>query len=135
MNDKIEFQKNYSILYFHYLIKLFKNLKHYTFNIALENIVFDDAFVYFNYDNSMNYKRQDFIFHVECFIKSLKTIIGAKHSHIINFVNYLIFHYAKFNEYNQEFNYHILYDPLILEKCDKEKLYKIEGHLDHIMQV
>jgi hypothetical protein len=117
------------------LIKLFKNLKHYTFNIVLENIAFDDAFVYLNYDNSMNQKRTDFIFHVECFMKALKTIIGAKHSYIINFVNYLILHYAKFNEYNKEFNYNLLYDPLILKKCDKEQLYNLETNLDNIMQI
>lgn len=135
IDNKIEFQKNYSTLYFHYIIKLFKNMKHYIFNIVIENILFDDAFVYLNYDSSMNEKRQDFIFHVECFMKALKTIIAAKHSYIVNFINYLILHYAKFMEYNEKFDYKLLYSPSILDKCNKEDLYQLEKNLDDIMQV
>jgi len=141
INAKIEFQNNYSILYFHYLIQLFKNFKHYIFNMAIENIVFDDNFIYPNFDNSMNEKRLDFIFHLEHFIKTLKTIIETKQTYTINFINYLILHYGKFLDYNKIFDYHLLYNPDILNYCKKNSehsdnsLYDIELNLDNIMQV
>lgn len=136
ISDKIEFQKNYSMLYFHYILKLFKNFKQYTFNIIIEQLIFEDtSFIYPHYDNSMNEKRQDFLLHIECFIKALKTITRVKHEHILNFINYMILHYGKFSEYNELFDYNLIYDPLIIERISIEKIYKLEDGLDHIMQV
>jgi hypothetical protein len=133
--EKIDFQKNYSILYFHYLLKIFKNFKQYNFNIVLEHLVFDDDFIYPHYDNSMNEKRIDFLSHLNSFLKIFKIILRVKHTHIANFVNYLILHYGKFIEYNDSFNYQLLYDTLILKKTNKDDLYNMETKLDHIMQV
>lgn len=136
INEKIEFQKNYSMLYFHYILKLFKNFKQYTFNIIIENIIFEESsFIYPQFDNTMNEKRKDYLFHLEYFIKILKTITRVKHEHILNFINYMIFNYGKFKEYNKLFNYELLYNPLIIEKLSLEEIYKLEEGLDHVMQV
>jgi hypothetical protein len=133
--EKLTFQKNYATLYFHYFLKLFKNLKQYNFNIVLENLIFDDDFIYPNYDSSMNEKRIDFLSHVESFLQAIKLIMRVKHTHIANFINYLILHYGKLIEYNDNFNYQLLYDPLLLKIIKKDQLYDIEMKLDHIMQV
>lgn len=133
--DKVRFQKNYSILYFHYLIKLFKNLKHYTFNTAIETLLFNDNFIYSNFDQTMNEKRIDFIDHLESFLKVFKTTVSQKWIHTSDFINYIIYSYARLKENNDFFNYSILYDEFILEKNNNEDLYQLEFRLDNIMQI
>ena len=133
---KIEFQKNYTILYFHYIIKLFKNLKQYTFNTAIENILFqDDTFIYSNFETSMHEKRVDFLEHLEFFLKAFKTTLYLKVGFTANFVNYLILSYAKLIEYNEILDYKNLYNSDILEKNNDEDLYKLEINIDRIMQI
>lgn len=135
INEKIEFQKNYTMLYFHYVIQLFKNFKVYQFNIAIESILLNDNFIYDNFDNTMTEKRKDFLYHLESFLKLFKTIVISKNGTIVRFINSVILHYNMFTDFNNDFKYELLYDSLILEKCNKNDLYLMESRLDHLMEI
>jgi hypothetical protein len=133
--EKLDFQKNYSILYFQYIIKLFKNLKIYISSTPIENLVFDDNFFYKNFDNIMNEKRVDFLANLDSFLKLFKTIQQIRYDGMLRLINSLIFHYGRYIEFNDIFNYSLLYDSNILKKVDSKHLYELEVDLDNVIQV
>ena len=48
---KIEFQYNYSVLYWNYLIKCYKSRKVLVHNILIENVLFDDQEFFYKTTN------------------------------------------------------------------------------------
>jgi hypothetical protein len=134
--EKIEFQANYSILYFNYIIKLFKDRKTYFFNTYIENVLFEDAeFYYQNLNFDMHEKKNELLFVLQQFLKGFKTLVLNKRTNMIEFLNNQITIYSRGIEKIKLFNFEMLYNKNILNILDTKNLYDLEVNLKSIVDL
>jgi hypothetical protein len=134
--EKIEFQANYSILYFNYIIKLFKDRKTYFFNTYIENVLFEDAeFYYQNLNFDMHEKKNELLFILQQFLRGFKTLVLNKRTNMIEFLNNQITIYSRGIEKIKLFNFEMLYNKNILNILDTKNLYDLEVNLKSIVDL
>lgn len=134
--EKKKFQSNYTNLYFHYLINLFKTSQSYEFSIPIENFLFEDnSFYYPTFDTSMTENRLDFLYFLEQFLKGFKSICLNKTGQMADFINILVLHYSKLSEAVKSFDFDLLYDSKIGLNIKPESLVLMEQTLISMMDV
>lgn len=100
-----------SIMFFHYVIKNFKNLKTYIACIPNEHLLFKEfEFHYKNFDISMQGNRDDFLVFLNNFIPVVKSITLQKDKNIVNTLHFFMMHLKRLEDALSQFPLHKIYD-------------------------
>lgn len=112
-----------SIMFFHYVIKNFKNLKTYIACIPNEHLLFKEfEFYYKNFDTSMHGNRDDFLVFLNNFIPVVKSITLQKDKNILNTLHFFMMHLKTLEDALNKFPLDKIYDNKSLNESEAIEL-------------
>jgi len=135
INEKLNFQNNYFLVYYNYILKCLMNRNTYFSNVYIEDIVLKDVnFVYNNLDSFNLKKKQEYSFFLDKFLNGFKFIYLNKKKANLNLIKNLTYKYPRFLEILQSTNFISIYDKPILSEINKEDIYNCEVKVDYLVR-
>lgn len=123
-----------SIMFFHYVIKNFKNLKTYIACIPNEHLLFKEfEFYYKNFDTSMHGNREDFLVFLNNFIPAVKSITLQKDKNILNTLHFFMMHLKALEDALSKFPLEKIYN--INKPLTESEAIELDIQLHHIMDI
>jgi len=131
INEKVNFQNNYFLVYYNYILKSFTNRETYFSNVYIEDIVLKDVnFVYNNLDSFNLKKKQQYSFYLDKFLNGFKFIYLNKRKANLNLIKNITLKYPRFLEILQATNFIYIYDKF--SEKNKQVIYNIEEKIDYL---
>lgn len=123
-----------SIMFFHYVIKNFKNLKTYIACIPNEHLLFKEfEFYYKNFDISMQGNRDDFLVFLNNFIPAVKSITLQKDKNIVNTLHFFMMHLKRLEDALSQFPLDKIYDADLSK--DESTAIELDVEFHNIMDI
>jgi len=123
-----------SIMFFHYVIKNFKNLKTYIACVPNEHLLFKEfEFYYKNFDTSMHGNRDDFLVFLNNFIPVVKSITLQKDKNIVNTLHFFMMHLKTLEDALNKFPLDKIYD--VNKPIEEGEAMELDMQFFHIMDI